>query len=65
MTSENVALCSFVYKLHDDISNQYFKSVTRNLSFAIYLAPAQPGDRLRAFCNIMEEFMVATRPKEA
>lgn len=65
MTSRNLAFHGFIHKLHDDISYQYFKSVTTNLTFAIYLAPAQSGDRLKAFCNMMEELMVASRPEEA
>lgn len=65
MNSGNVAVHDFIHKLHDEMSTQYFESALKNLTFAIYLAPAQSGDRLRAFCNIMEELMVASRPKEA
>ena len=59
------ALHSFIHKLHDEVSTQYLESVLKNLTFDIYLAPAQSADRLRAFCDVMEELMVALRPKEA
>jgi len=72
MTSENVALHTCLYNLHNDIYTQYLNKAHKNLTFAIYLAPAQSADRLRACCYVMEELVelshlltVATRPKEA